>query len=87
MRYANRWFACPAINLVLDTPGIHDHPAGMPDGNFPNTGGEYASQIDSRVILVDGTMLARLMIDHNVGVSPVRAFDVKKIDSDYFLEE
>jgi len=33
-----------------------------------------------------GVTLAYLMIDHNVGVSPVVAYEIKKIDSDYFTE-
>lgn len=48
---------------------------------------DFVSRIDSKVVLIDGTTLARLMIDHNVGVSPTRSYEVKKIDSDYFAEE
>jgi len=39
-----------------------------------------------RVSLVDGLELARLMIDHNLGVSLVQRYDVKRIDSDFFTE-
>jgi len=39
------------------------------------------------VILIDGEMLAQLMIENNVGVSGVINYEVKKIDSDYFIEE
>jgi restriction system protein len=39
------------------------------------------------VVLIDGPTLATLMIDHNVGVAPVRSFDLKRIDSDFFSEE
>jgi len=38
-------------------------------------------------VLIDGEDLAELMIDHNVGVFTVAAYEVKKIDSDYFTEE
>ena len=48
---------------------------------------DYASQIDTRITLVDGERLSRLMLDHNVGVTTVGTFEVKKIDSDYFSEE
>lgn len=34
-----------------------------------------------------GEQLAQLMIDNNVGVTPVQNYEVKKIDSDYFTEE
>lgn len=48
---------------------------------------EYASRIDTRIVLIDGAALAKHMIDHNVGVSPMRSYEVKKIDLDYFVEE
>lgn len=44
------------------------------------------SRIDSKIILINGELLAQLMIDHNVGVSPVASYEIKKIDSDYFTE-
>lgn len=55
--------------------------------DFSSGAKDYASQIDTKVILVDGKMLARLMLEHNVGVSLVSTYAVKKIDSDYFSEE
>jgi restriction system protein len=48
---------------------------------------DYVSRIDAKVVLIDGETLAQLMIDHNVGVSTVGAYEIKKIDSDYFAEE
>jgi len=45
---------------------------------------DYARQIETKVVLIDGERLADLMIDHNVGVSPLTTYDVKRIDSDYF---
>jgi restriction system protein len=38
-------------------------------------------------VLIDGATLAQLMIEHNVGVSTVNTYEVKKVDSDYFSEE
>jgi restriction system protein len=48
---------------------------------------EYASKIDSRIILIDGEYLAKLMIDHDIGVTKIRSYDLKRIDSDYFIED
>ncbi len=48
---------------------------------------EFVRMIDSKIVLIDGQTLAGLMIDHNVGVAPVRSYDLKRIDSDYFSEE
>lgn len=46
----------------------------------------YVNQIGSKIVLIDGEQLADLMIDHDVGVSTVGAYPVKKINSDYFDE-
>lgn len=42
---------------------------------------------DKKISLIDGQMLAELMIDHDLGVSLDKSFHVKKIDSDFFEEE
>lgn len=47
---------------------------------------DYVSRIDSKIVLIDGDMLAQLMIDYNVGVSSVASYDLKRIDLDYFTE-
>ena len=39
-----------------------------------------------KIILIDGKRLAQLMIDHNVGVSTVKTYEIKRVDSDYFLQ-
>jgi len=48
---------------------------------------DYVKNIDSKIILIDGSQLAELMIEHSVGVSPVASYEIKKIDSDYFIED
>lgn len=52
--------------------------------SFTREAKEYAGIIASKIILVDGEQLVQLMVDHNVGVSAVSTFYIKKIDSDYF---
>ena len=46
----------------------------------------YVSQIDTKIILIDGEKLAELMIEHNIGVTPLSIYEVKRLDSDYFEE-
>jgi restriction system protein len=53
---------------------------------FTNDAREYANRIDTKVVLIDGDRLTDLMIDYDVGVSPLTTYDVKRIDSDYFGE-
>src|SRR5260370_11913850 len=55
--------------------------------NFSKDAREYTSVIDCKVILVDGLQLASLMFQHDIGVSEVKTYRIKRIDSDYFEEE
>ncbi len=48
---------------------------------------DYVKNIDTKIILIDGQRLPELMIEHNVGVSPVASYEIKKIDTDYFIED
>jgi restriction system protein len=48
---------------------------------------QYAAMIETKVVLIDGNMLASLMIDHGVGVTTAVTYEIKRVDSDYFLEE
>ena len=47
---------------------------------------QYADALVDKVVLVDGEALTNLMIEHGVGVSLDRAYEVKRLDSDYFNE-
>jgi restriction system protein len=55
--------------------------------SFSREAEEYANIITSKIILINGEQLATLMVDHNVGISPVSVFEIKRIDSDYFEGE
>lgn len=44
----------------------------------------YVSSIDAKIVLIDGKRLAELMIDYDVGVTPVTTYQLKRVDSDYF---
>ena len=48
---------------------------------------DYVRQIDKKIVLIGGSQLAQLMIDHDIGVTTSRTYAVKKIDHDYFVEE
>ncbi len=54
--------------------------------DFSRGAKEYANIIDSKVVLIDGERLAQLMIDYNIGVSKIKSYDIKKVDTDYFAE-
>jgi restriction system protein len=46
----------------------------------------YTRQIEKRIVLIDGTRLAKLMVQHNLGVSTTATYELKRVDSDYFEE-
>ena len=51
---------------------------------FTDDARSYISQIGSKIVLIDGEQLTNFMIEHDVGVSTVSLYPVKKVDIDYF---
>lgn len=51
---------------------------------FTQDAKEYVTRIEKKIVLIDGEQLANLMMDFNVGVSPVDTYVVKKTNIDYF---
>lgn len=47
----------------------------------------FVENLDLKIILIDGEMLAELMLEYNLGVSTYKNYELKKIDNDYFEDE
>lgn len=48
----------------------------------------YSSNVSAaKIILIDGEKLTKLMIENNLGVSVETAYELKKIDTDFFEED
>jgi restriction system protein len=58
----------------------------MTTSTFSSEARDYVSNIDVKVVLLDGMQIANLMIDSGVGVTPITTYVVKRLDSDYFDE-
>ena len=88
---AKRWEGNVGAPPVRDFVGALDG-EGVQDGIFITTSDfnpaakEFAERSSKRVILINGSQLARYMIDHNVGVSTTKTYEIKRVDSDYFAE-
>lgn len=54
--------------------------------DFSKQAKDYASAIESSVVLIDGEALAGLLIDYNVGTAIESSYEIKRVDSDYFDE-
>jgi len=55
--------------------------------NFTKEAIEYANNLDVVVVLIDGHKLTNLMIENDLGVAVKNTYKIRKIDSDYFIEE
>jgi restriction system protein len=55
--------------------------------SFTRDAQEYASRIDSKIVLIDGEHLTQYMIDCDLGVTPMTTYEVKKLDTDFFTED
>lgn len=53
---------------------------------FPQSVYEFVTQVEYKIVLIDGEQLANLMIENNVGLSTINEYQVKRIDTDYFEE-
>lgn len=51
---------------------------------FSSGARDYVRMISQRVVLIDGARLARLMIDHGVGVVVEKTYTLHKIDENFF---
>lgn len=56
-------------------------------GSFSSDARDYVSHIDPRVVLIDGRELAEYLIDLDLGVSAKAVYPVKRLDSDFFIDE
>lgn len=59
----------------------------MTTSRFQKDAIKVISGTHKSIILVDGPKLVQLMIDFNIGVSTVKTYEIKRIDSDFFIEE
>jgi len=53
---------------------------------FPSTAYDFIARVSKRVVLIDGSALASLMIRHQVGVRVKDIYELKGIDEEYFVE-
>jgi len=51
---------------------------------FTESAKEYAFNIDTKIVLIDGQRLTDLMIDYGVGVAHRTTYEIKSLDTDYF---
>ena len=70
---------------------VHGHRARkgviLTTSSFTTDAHDHVSRIDSRIALIDGDTLARLMINFGLGVTLVASYELKRLDPDYSAED
>lgn len=52
--------------------------------DFSREARDYLIRVQHRIVLINGQMLAKLMIEHGVGVRPRSTYVISSVDEDYF---
>ena len=71
-----------AIDAAGTTKGVF-----VTTASFTRAARNYVARSPKRIILIDGEELARLMVQHGIGVRTRVRHEVKRIDEDYFDQE
>ena len=71
-----------AIDAAGTTKGVF-----VTTASFTRAAREYVERSPKRIVLIDGEALARLMVQHDIGVRLWVSYDLKRIDEDYFDPE
>lgn len=64
--------------------GKGDRGVFLTTSTFTKGAHEAADRVPARIVLIDGEELLGLMIDHGVGVEPVRVDTLHRINEDFF---
>jgi restriction system protein len=46
-----------------------------------------SNRSDKKIVLIDGSMLAKLMIEHSFGVSVIATYNLKRLDAGFFTDD
>lgn len=89
---AKRWEAdvgSSEIRNFIGALSVHKAEKGVfiTTSGFNKNARETAAKVNSKIVLIDGPTLADLMIDFGLGVSTVNTYEIKRIDSDFFVED
>ncbi len=90
---AKRWESYvvgrPEIQKFVGALAAHKATKGVfiTSSTYSKEAQEYISQITNKIVLIDGAMLAELMMDFDLGVSTKEVYTVKRLDTDYFEED
>ncbi len=89
---AKRWEGTvgrPVIQSFVGSMDLHRARKGviLTTSTFTKDAYDFIRRIEGKkVVLIDGEQLAELMIDHNLGVTTTKTYELKEVSNDFFDE-
>jgi restriction endonuclease Mrr len=80
-RSARTFRGDPLIPFVSGTSIFLDE---ITRSDFSRDANDYVSKIESKIVLIDGSKLAELMVEFGVPVATDAIYTVKRIENDFF---
>ncbi len=71
-----------AIDAAGTTKGVF-----VTTARFTQAASDYVARSPKRIVLIDGEMLARMMVEHDIGVRARVRYSIKQLDENYFDQE
>ncbi len=89
---AKRWsqaIGSPEVQAFAGSMEAHHARKGvfLTTSHYTAAAKKYAQSLGRKVVLIDGPRLAELMIEHAVGVTLDRSYEVKRLDPEFFSDE
>jgi restriction system protein len=85
-RYATTTVGRPELQQFVGAMEHVQKGVFITTSEFNSNARKYAEKIAKNLVLIDGSLLCDLMINHGVGVSIVKNYSTYKVDSDYFSD-
>ncbi|MBA6336667.1 restriction endonuclease [Colwellia sp. BRX8-7] len=88
-RYSNKTVGRPDIQAFSGALDMHRAKKGVfiTTSAFSKEAIAFTSLIEKRIVLINGDQLTDLMLEHNLGVSTKQVYELKTLDTDYFIED
>lgn len=88
-RYTNKTVGRPEIQAFAGALDMHRAKKGVfiTTSSYSKEAIEFTSLIEKRIVLINGEQLTDLMLEHNLGVSTKQVYELKALDTDYFIED
>jgi restriction system protein len=89
---AKRWEATvgrPAVQAFAGSMEGHRARKGVliTTSSFSKDAWDYVDRIERKIVLIDGERLADLMMDHGVGVTTTKVYELREVSNDFFDED